>query len=97
MWVVRAGDHLYVRSAYGPDNPWYRRALTAAAGRIRSGGVEKDVTFVLTDPSESGVQRDIDAAYHRKYDHYGPKIVGSVVGNAAHRVPLRLAPRSGKE
>jgi hypothetical protein len=26
MWVVRAGDGLYVRSAYGPDNPRYRRA-----------------------------------------------------------------------
>ena len=26
MWVVRAGDELYVRSAYGPNNPWYRRA-----------------------------------------------------------------------
>ncbi|HXZ71158.1 MAG TPA: DUF2255 family protein, partial [Streptosporangiaceae bacterium] len=26
MWVVRAGSDLYVRSAYGPDNPWYRRA-----------------------------------------------------------------------
>jgi hypothetical protein len=23
MWVVRAGDDLYVRSAYGPGNPWY--------------------------------------------------------------------------
>jgi hypothetical protein len=21
MWVVRAGDDIYVRSAYGPDNP----------------------------------------------------------------------------
>ncbi len=21
MWVVRAGDQLYVRSAYGPNNP----------------------------------------------------------------------------
>jgi hypothetical protein len=27
IWVVRAGDELYVRSAYGVDNPWYRRAL----------------------------------------------------------------------
>ena len=24
MWAVRAGDELYVRSAYGPDNPWFR-------------------------------------------------------------------------
>ena len=35
MWVVRAGDNLYVRSAYGPDNPWYRRATASGAGRIR--------------------------------------------------------------
>ncbi len=26
MWVVRAGDDLYVRSAYGPNNPRYRRS-----------------------------------------------------------------------
>jgi len=45
MWVVRAGDELYVRSASGSDNPWYVRARAAGAGRIRSGGVERDVTF----------------------------------------------------
>jgi hypothetical protein len=45
MWVVRAGDALYVRSAYGPDNPWYRRALASGAGRIRAGGTERDVAF----------------------------------------------------
>ena len=26
IWVVRAGDDLYVRSAYGADNPWFVRA-----------------------------------------------------------------------
>jgi hypothetical protein len=26
MWVVRADDELYVRSAHGPTNPWCRRA-----------------------------------------------------------------------
>ena len=45
MWVVRAGDDLYVRSAYGPDNPWYRRAQASGAGQSRAGGVERDVTF----------------------------------------------------
>lgn len=29
MRVVRAGDHLYVRSAYGPGNPWYRPVRTS--------------------------------------------------------------------
>jgi hypothetical protein len=38
MWVVRAGEGLYVRSAYGPHSPWYRRALASGAGRIRVGG-----------------------------------------------------------
>src|SRR6266540_18354 len=26
IWVVRAGDDIYIRSAYGADNPWYVRA-----------------------------------------------------------------------
>src|SRR5215207_2975898 len=35
MWVVRVDDQLYVRSAYGPDNPWFRRAKASGVGRIR--------------------------------------------------------------
>ena len=45
IWVVRADRDLYIRSAYGPDNPWFRRARASGAGRIRAGGVERDVTF----------------------------------------------------
>jgi hypothetical protein len=29
MWVVRADSELYVRSAGGPDRPWYRHALAS--------------------------------------------------------------------
>jgi hypothetical protein len=72
MWVVRAGDDLYVRSAYGPDNPWFRRAKASGAGRIRAGGLERDVTFAEPAP---GVHAAIDTAYHSKYDRYGPRIV----------------------
>ena len=89
MWVVRVGDDLYVRSAYGPDSPWYRRALASGAGRIRAGDVERDVTFSEAAP---GAHPAIDAAYHAKYDRYGPRIVGSVVGPEAHRVTIRLMP-----
>jgi hypothetical protein len=88
MWVVRASDSLYVRSAYGPGNPWYRRARAAGEGRVRVGGVERDVTF---ESADSAVQRDIDSAYHAKYDRYGPQIVGSVTGPKAHAVTIRLA------
>lgn len=89
MWVVRAGDDLYVRSAYGPDNPWYRRAVASRAGRISAGGLERDVTFADAAPD---VHEDVDAAYHAKYDRYGPRIVGSVVGRAVRDVTLRLVP-----
>lgn len=50
-----------------------------------------DVTFAEVAP---GVQFDIDAAYHAKYDRYGPEIVGTVVGSQAHDVTIRLVPRS---
>src|SRR5689334_7809130 len=43
IWVVRAGDDLYIRSAYGATNGWYRRARASGTGRIRAGGVERDV------------------------------------------------------
>ena len=33
---------------------------------------------------------EIDAAFHAKYDHYGPQIVGTVVGADAASVTLRL-------
>ncbi len=90
MWVVRAGDDLYIRSAYGPDNPWFRRAKASGAGRIRAGALERDVTFSEAAP---GVHAAIDAAYHAKYDRYGPRIVGSVVGPGAGAVTIRLVPR----
>jgi hypothetical protein len=89
MWVVRVGDHLYVRSAGGADRPWYRHAVARGVGTVRAGGVERDVTFATADPGTHGA---IDAAYHTKYDRYGPKIVGSVVGAEAHDVTIRLVP-----
>jgi len=50
IWTVRVGDDIYVRSAAGPDNPWFRRALATGDGRIRAGGVEQDVAFRDTGP-----------------------------------------------
>lgn len=91
MWVVRTDDELYVRSAYGPNNSWFRRAKASGVGRIRAGGLERDVAFA--EPA-SRVHAGIDAAYHTKYDRYGPEIVGTVVGSDAAAVTIRLVPRS---
>jgi hypothetical protein len=90
MWVVRVGDDLYVRSAYGPGNPWYQRAKASGTGRVRAGDLERSVTFA---DAATDVQPAIDAAYHAKYDRYGPSIVGTVVGTDAYQVTIRLLPR----
>ena len=90
IWVVRLGDDIYVRSAYGHDNPWFQRALASREGRIRAGGVERDVAF--EDPG-ADVEEDLNAAYHAKYDRYGPRIVGTVVSPEAARSTLKLVPR----
>jgi hypothetical protein len=90
IWVVREGDDLYVRSAYGANNGWFRRAQASGTGRVRAGGVERDVTFTDADPN---IHTALDEAYHAKYDRYGPKIVGTVVGPQAADVTVRLLPR----
>jgi len=87
MWVVRVDDDLYVRSAGGPDRPWYRHALASGTGRVRAAGVEADVRFAHDDEAP---QRAIDVAYHAKYDRYGPGPVGHVTGRPSHPVTIRL-------
>jgi hypothetical protein len=54
--------------------------------------VERDVT--LADAAPGVHPAALDAAYHAKYDRYGPKIVGTVVGPHAHALTVRLVPRA---
>ena len=60
-------------------------------GRIRAGGLEQKVTFAEPAPD---VHAAIDAAYHAKYDRYGPEFVGTVVGPEAAAVTIKLVPRA---
>ncbi|NKY39133.1 DUF2255 family protein [Cellulomonas septica] len=90
IWVVRAGDDVYIRSAYGPGNGWFRRAQASGTGRVQVGGLEKEVTFAAPAPD---VHPALDAAYHAKYDRYGARIVNTVVGPSVVDVTLRLDPR----
>jgi hypothetical protein len=39
IWHVGVGNALYIRSAHGPSNGWFRRAQQAGVGRISAGGV----------------------------------------------------------
>lgn len=89
MWVVEVGGEIYVRSADGPDRPWYRRALANGSGRVRPVGIEVGVSF---DTATADAPDAIDAEYHAKYDRYGPGPVGHVTGAASHPVTIRLVP-----
>jgi hypothetical protein len=51
IWVVGVGDDLYVRSAYGRSSAWFRGVQARHEGRIRAGGIEKDVIFLDADPN----------------------------------------------
>jgi hypothetical protein len=91
IWVVRLGDDLYVRSVNGRTGAWFRGTQVRHEGRIRAGGVEKDVTFVDTD---DGINDQIDDAYRSKYRRYAPSIVGSVLTPEARSATIKLVPRS---
>ncbi|MFC8230349.1 DUF2255 family protein [Streptomyces sp. NPDC057287] len=89
MWVVRAGDRLYVRSVKGVDGPWYRGTRSRHQGRVKAGGVRADVTFRDADPGEYA---GVDAAYREKYGRY-TSIVEHVLTERARSSTLRLEPR----
>jgi hypothetical protein len=92
IWVVRLGDTLYVRAVKGRSGPWFRGVLTRQAGRIRAGGVEKEVTFV--DEADPDINDQIDAAYRAKYHRYAAGIVNSVLTPGARAATIKLVPRA---
>jgi hypothetical protein len=89
MWVVRAGDHLYVRSVKGTGGPWYRGTRSRHQGSVEAAGARREVAFREADQSEYA---DVDAAYRTKYGHY-TTIVDQVLTDQARTATLRLDPR----
>src|SRR6058998_3623266 len=67
IWVVRHEDSLYVRAVNGRSATWFRGTADRHEGRIRAGGVERDVTFVDADHE---IDDAVDAAYQTKYRRY---------------------------
>ena len=91
IWVVRVGDDLYVRSYKGHGGSWFRAAQVRREGRVSSGGVEKDVTFV--DAADPRINAQIDAAYRTKYRRYSAQYVDSIVSADARATTIKLVPR----
>lgn len=90
IWVVRVGDDLYVRAYKGRSGPWFRHALVRHEGHIRSGGVDKDVTFV--EESDPDANARVDNAYRAKYREYEAEYVDPMVAPAARAATIKLLP-----
>jgi hypothetical protein len=91
IWVIRLGDDLYVRSVNGRTSAWFRGIQVRHEGRIRAGGVEKDVTFVEeTDPD---LNDQIDTAYRTKYRRYAASIISSIGSSEARAATIKLVAR----
>jgi hypothetical protein len=91
IWVVRLGDDLYVRSVNGRTSVWFHCVQTRHEGRIRAGGVEKDVTFV--EEPDSNINNQIDTAYATKYRRYAASIISHINGSEARAATIKLLPR----
>ena len=90
IWVVRLGDDLYVRSAYGRGSAWFHGVQVRHEGRIRAGGVEKDVTFVDVEPN---LNDQIDIAYRTKYRRYEETYVKPMVSPEVRSTTIKLVPK----
>ena len=88
IWVVRAGDDLYVRAAYGSGSGWYGVARTSRQARIHAGGIERDVAI---EDADDAVLDQVDAGYREKYGRYASIV--DTINDVEHRAStLRLVP-----
>src|SRR2546422_6260515 len=90
VWTIRVGDDLYIRSVKGRAGAWFRAAVASHQGRVKAGGVQRDVKFVEANDAPGD---EIDRVYRAKYGRYAASIVNSVLTPQARAATLRLVPR----
>lgn len=89
IWVVRAGDDVFIRSYNGPGGTWYRQVLGHPRARITAGGASVRVNIEpVTGPTP-----EVDAAYAAKYGRGG--YGAAMTRPDAAATTLRLHPADG--
>jgi hypothetical protein len=86
IWVVCAGEHVYVRTWYRRDTGWFGQALRSRQARVRVPDREAEVTIEDLGDTSAQVSADVDAAYRTKYGNGA----GSMVTARATATTLRL-------
>jgi hypothetical protein len=89
IWVVCAGNQVYVRTWYRRDTGWFGHALRSRRARVRVPGLEADVTIEDVGEGTAELRESIDTAYGTKYGSAGST---SMVTASAATTTLRLIP-----
>jgi hypothetical protein len=92
IWVVRAGDEVYVRTWARRENGWFGHVVQGRQARIRVPGVEVDVDIEDVGVGTPDLRAAVDAAYRDKYGRYGRGTVDRMVSDDAAAATLRLSP-----
>lgn len=90
IWSVSVDDALYVRAYNGPHSRWYQAALRQKAGRIRAGGLTKEVAFEPV--ADEKLNDRIDHAYRAKYRD--SPYLKPMIGTQARSATIRITPRA---
>jgi len=90
IWVVRAGDGIYVRSYRGAGGGWFRRVIADGTARIHAGNVYRDVIVTLAGTK---ARAEIDQAYRAKYAGFGPAYLDPMLAGTAAATTLQLTPQ----
>ena len=72
----------------GAADPWHKAAIKQRAGRIRAGGMTKEVIF---EPVEGPINDRIDDAYRTKYR--ASPYLAPMIGARARAATVRVTPR----
>lgn len=67
IWSVPVGDRIFIRSFNGTEGKWFGPALETRKGQISSGGVTKNVTFVVVDHEDEETNKAVDDSFLDKY------------------------------
>jgi hypothetical protein len=89
VWVVQAGDAIFVRSIRGRRGGWYRRLRANPDGEVGDGAHTHPVR--ARPVQDAGTARAVTGAYAAKYGD--SPYVGPLLTEEAADATLRLEPR----
>src|SRR6476661_2988328 len=93
IWVVTAGNRVFIRSTNGRDAAWFRAAIATGAGQIHALCSSYDVIF--TETHDEADLTAADAGYRSKYGHYA-SIVDHLEEAGPRAATLEVHPVGGR-